>query len=240
MPLVEPSASSTAEIVFRLVKRIGGTLPAETAACLYAGIVTDTGRFQYQATTPETLRVAAELRGARSITRAWCKPSTRTIGSTTSGLLVALERATFAGGSARLDLPDAGRPRRRRSPRGRDRRPDRRDPHCARGRRGSRAQAAEGGRFKVSMRSAATTMWPPLPRRSGAAATGSRPGTPPSTDWRGASLGWSPPCGGRGRRVARPGSGDGPGPRDCWSSTSPGDDLPRRRRAVRRALDTRR
>jgi phosphoesterase RecJ-like protein len=29
---------------------------------LYAGLVTDTGRFQYQATTPDTLRVAASLR----------------------------------------------------------------------------------------------------------------------------------------------------------------------------------
>ncbi|MEX2275987.1 MAG: bifunctional oligoribonuclease/PAP phosphatase NrnA [Actinomycetota bacterium] len=64
VPLIEPSASSTAEIVFRLLRRIGGAIPAETAACLYAGIVTDTGRFQYQATTPETLRVAAELREA--------------------------------------------------------------------------------------------------------------------------------------------------------------------------------
>ena len=32
------------------------------AACLYAGVVTDTGRFQYEATTPETLRVASVLR----------------------------------------------------------------------------------------------------------------------------------------------------------------------------------
>ena len=37
-------------------------MPDETAACLYAGLVTDTGRFQYEATTPETLRIAAELR----------------------------------------------------------------------------------------------------------------------------------------------------------------------------------
>jgi phosphoesterase RecJ-like protein len=37
-------------------------LPDQAAACLYAGILTDTGRFQYEATTPETLRVAAALR----------------------------------------------------------------------------------------------------------------------------------------------------------------------------------
>jgi phosphoesterase RecJ-like protein len=62
IPLIDPTASSTAEIVYRLVRRIGGEVPPEAAACLYAGIVTDTGRFQYEATTPETLRVAAELR----------------------------------------------------------------------------------------------------------------------------------------------------------------------------------
>ncbi|MEX0754230.1 MAG: bifunctional oligoribonuclease/PAP phosphatase NrnA [Actinomycetota bacterium] len=60
--LIDPTASSTAEVVYRLVRAIGGELPVETAVCLYAGIVTDTGRFQYEATSPETLRVAAELR----------------------------------------------------------------------------------------------------------------------------------------------------------------------------------
>jgi phosphoesterase RecJ-like protein len=60
--LLDGDASSTAEMVFRLHERMGGQLPDGAAACLYAGLVTDTGRFQYEATTPETLRVAAELR----------------------------------------------------------------------------------------------------------------------------------------------------------------------------------
>jgi phosphoesterase RecJ-like protein len=60
--LVDPDASSTCEMVYRLTRAIGGDLPDETAVCLYAGLVTDTGRFQYEATTPETLRIAAELR----------------------------------------------------------------------------------------------------------------------------------------------------------------------------------
>lgn len=61
--VLDPSASSTAELVFLLVERMEGTLPDGAAACLYAGLVTDTGRFMYEATTPQTLRVAAELRG---------------------------------------------------------------------------------------------------------------------------------------------------------------------------------
>jgi phosphoesterase RecJ-like protein len=60
--VLDPAASSTAELVFRLVERMGGDLPDAAAACLYAGVVADTGRFMYEATTPETLRVAAELR----------------------------------------------------------------------------------------------------------------------------------------------------------------------------------
>jgi phosphoesterase RecJ-like protein len=62
IPLIDPRASSTCEIVWRLLKEMGGEIPVETAACLYAGLVTDTGRFQYQAVTAETLRLGAELR----------------------------------------------------------------------------------------------------------------------------------------------------------------------------------
>lgn len=62
IPLIDPAASSTCEIVYRLAREIGGEIPDEAAMCLYAGIVTDTGRFQYEAVRPETLRVAAELR----------------------------------------------------------------------------------------------------------------------------------------------------------------------------------
>jgi phosphoesterase RecJ-like protein len=60
--VLDPGASSTAELVFRALERMGAPLSPVIAACLYAGMVTDTGRFQYEATTPETLRVAAELR----------------------------------------------------------------------------------------------------------------------------------------------------------------------------------
>ncbi len=60
--LIDPDASSTAELAWRLIGEVGGEVPADTALCLYAGLVTDTGRFQYQAVRPETLRLAAELR----------------------------------------------------------------------------------------------------------------------------------------------------------------------------------
>ncbi len=60
--LVDPQASATAELVFRLIERMGGDLTPEVAACLYAGVVTDTGRFQFENASPEVLRLAARLR----------------------------------------------------------------------------------------------------------------------------------------------------------------------------------
>jgi phosphoesterase RecJ-like protein len=60
--LNDPDASSTCEVAARLVDVMGAEITDEAAACLYAGLVTDTGRFQYEATTPETLRLAARLR----------------------------------------------------------------------------------------------------------------------------------------------------------------------------------
>ena len=62
IPVIDPDASSTCELVARLVVAIGGPMSAATATALYAGLITDTGRFQYEAVRPETLRLAAELR----------------------------------------------------------------------------------------------------------------------------------------------------------------------------------
>ncbi len=54
-----PEASSTAELVYRLLER--EKLTTEIAECLYMGIVHDTGVFQYSSTSPETMEIAADL-----------------------------------------------------------------------------------------------------------------------------------------------------------------------------------
>ncbi|MFZ9004615.1 MAG: DHH family phosphoesterase [Robiginitalea sp.] len=60
--------SSTCEMVYHFIRSLGegDRIDARIAACLYAGILTDTGSFKYAATSPTTMRVAAELmeRGA--------------------------------------------------------------------------------------------------------------------------------------------------------------------------------
>jgi bifunctional oligoribonuclease and PAP phosphatase NrnA len=56
-----PVASSTAEIIWRLSKELGVEITPRIADALYTGLVTDTGRFMYENTTPEAHRMAAEL-----------------------------------------------------------------------------------------------------------------------------------------------------------------------------------
>lgn len=64
--LVSPEASATAELVHDILDAYGLPLSPETAQCLYAGILSDTGGFRFQNTTPRALRLAARLadRGA--------------------------------------------------------------------------------------------------------------------------------------------------------------------------------
>ena len=58
---LDPKAAATCEIIFELSKLLKVKLDKETAICLYTGIVTDTGFFNYANTRPSTLRAAAEL-----------------------------------------------------------------------------------------------------------------------------------------------------------------------------------
>ena len=59
--LVVDGASSTAEIIWGLLPDLGVELTSEIAEALYIGLVTDTGKFQYENTTPASHRMAAEL-----------------------------------------------------------------------------------------------------------------------------------------------------------------------------------
>ncbi len=59
--LVVPTASCTAEIVWNLSKELGAEITPQIADALYVALVTDTGRFSYENTTPESHVMAAEL-----------------------------------------------------------------------------------------------------------------------------------------------------------------------------------
>ena len=57
---IDPHASSASELVYRVIDD-KEAMDVEIAKALYMGIVHDTGVFQYSNTSPETLRVAADL-----------------------------------------------------------------------------------------------------------------------------------------------------------------------------------
>ncbi len=61
--VIDPDAAASAVVVRRLIDRLGWELERDAALCLYTGLVCDTGRFQYDNTTPEVFALAQELAG---------------------------------------------------------------------------------------------------------------------------------------------------------------------------------
>ena len=59
--LIDPDAAASAVVVRRLLHRLGWDLTREAAQCLYTGLICDTGRFQYDCTSPEVFTLAKEL-----------------------------------------------------------------------------------------------------------------------------------------------------------------------------------
>ncbi len=59
--LIDPSVSSTSEIVYTLIKHHQTPICQACALCLYTGLMFDTGCFRYSNATAETHRIAAEL-----------------------------------------------------------------------------------------------------------------------------------------------------------------------------------
>jgi len=57
----DAGAAATAELIYLLLKEMKVAIDLDIATCLYAGIITDTGRFCYSNTTPFTHRLAGEL-----------------------------------------------------------------------------------------------------------------------------------------------------------------------------------
>lgn len=57
----DPDAASTTLLIWQLVQLLTTEVPVDTARCCYAGLVTDTGRFQYQNTDASCFDYAAEM-----------------------------------------------------------------------------------------------------------------------------------------------------------------------------------
>ncbi len=60
--ILDPEASSTCEMIYRLItQEMEVDIDKAMAICLYTGIVTDTGNFRYDSTSPETHHIAGAL-----------------------------------------------------------------------------------------------------------------------------------------------------------------------------------
>jgi phosphoesterase RecJ-like protein len=58
---IEPEATATAELVFRLAREAGVKITPEIATCLYTALMTDTGSFMFRGTNEHTFTLAREL-----------------------------------------------------------------------------------------------------------------------------------------------------------------------------------
>lgn len=58
---VEPTTSSTAELIFKIIDRSGLPVQPEEAICIFTGLVTDTGWFRYGNTNPQSHQIASRL-----------------------------------------------------------------------------------------------------------------------------------------------------------------------------------
>lgn len=63
LKMLDAKASSTGELVFRLMKEMRVKMSRDICTNLYAAIITDTGSFRYSSTTKETFMVAGVLVG---------------------------------------------------------------------------------------------------------------------------------------------------------------------------------
>src|SRR3954453_10607073 len=61
--VVDPDAAASGVLVRQLIERLDIPMTRDAAVCLYAALVCDTGRFQYQSTTPAVFDLARELAG---------------------------------------------------------------------------------------------------------------------------------------------------------------------------------
>lgn len=59
--IVDQNRAATSELVYLLTQKLGVDVDKDIATCLYTGIVTDTGRFQYSSISAETFHIAANL-----------------------------------------------------------------------------------------------------------------------------------------------------------------------------------
>jgi phosphoesterase RecJ-like protein len=114
--LLDPNAASTSAILYEVFKEGRFPVDVQIAACLYVGLVTDTGRFQYSNTSPQAHRMAADLQElgvdvsaiARQLYESVPLPKLRLLGKALEHLTVARGGRLVASWLREVDFTVAG------------------------------------------------------------------------------------------------------------------------------------
>jgi len=61
--LIDPKASATAALIYRIVRANGDEVDYPTALCIYTAVLSDTGSFHYSNADPEAFAIAGEMIG---------------------------------------------------------------------------------------------------------------------------------------------------------------------------------
>lgn len=61
LAIVEPKASSTGEVLYKMIKKLGWQTDMDFVTAIYTAILTDTGGFRFENTSAAVFRIAAEL-----------------------------------------------------------------------------------------------------------------------------------------------------------------------------------
>jgi bifunctional oligoribonuclease and PAP phosphatase NrnA len=59
--LIDPEASATGALIYRIIRAYGAPIGYETALCIYTAVLTDTGSFRYSNANQEAFAVAGEM-----------------------------------------------------------------------------------------------------------------------------------------------------------------------------------
>jgi phosphoesterase RecJ-like protein len=69
---IDSDSSSVGEMIYEYFQWVGYRIDSQTAELLYTAILTDTGRFRYESTSPRTMTIAGELIAAGANPRRIC------------------------------------------------------------------------------------------------------------------------------------------------------------------------
>lgn len=64
LAIIEPKASSTGEVLYKMIKELGWQTNMDFITSVYTAILTDTGGFRFENTSSDVFRIAAELTDA--------------------------------------------------------------------------------------------------------------------------------------------------------------------------------